>query len=163
MNKRVKSLILVALMIIAMMSFAGCKDDADIGIIGGADGPTQIIVADKLDNTIIDTNVYTAELSIDYPDDSGLEDLEDVEIIIVDGTTVLEALTTYAKANNLVVSVEQGVSPYVTNIGGVTATDDTGWVFEVNDEMVMVSAGELVLKDGDEVDWEFVTWDEVTM
>jgi len=91
MNKRVKSLILVALMIIAMMSFAGCKDDADIGIIGGADGPTQIIVADKLDNTIIDTNVYTAELSIDYPDDSGLEDLEDVEIIIVDGTTVLEA------------------------------------------------------------------------
>ncbi|MFR2965952.1 MAG: DUF4430 domain-containing protein [Anaerovoracaceae bacterium] len=35
-------------------------------------------------------------------------------------------------------------------------SDNTGWVYTINGETVMVGADEQILKDGDKISWEFV-------
>lgn len=44
--------IILPLLLLCCLSFASCKDDATIGIIGGADGPTAVFVSDGKDNNI---------------------------------------------------------------------------------------------------------------
>lgn len=49
MNKRILKILLCTVAVSVCFSLASCKEDTSIGIIGGADGPTQIIVAEKVD------------------------------------------------------------------------------------------------------------------
>lgn len=101
----------------------------------------------------------TVEMEIDYPDESGIADVEDVKIEIPEGGSVLDALNAYAEANSCdIVMDETATPPYVIGIGGLEATTTAGWVYEVNDEMVMESADACVLNAGDEVSWSFETW-----
>lgn len=44
--------IILPLLLLCFLSLASCKDEAAIGIIGGADGPTAIIVSDGKDNNV---------------------------------------------------------------------------------------------------------------
>lgn len=100
-------------------------------------------------------------IEIDYPDESGVADVEDAAVEIAEGGTVMDAINAYAEANDCEVLLDESTdSPYITSIGGVAATDTAGWVYEVNDEMVMESADACVLKAGDEVSWSFETWGE---
>jgi len=101
----------------------------------------------------------TVEIEIDYPDESGIADVEDMKVEISEGGSVLDALNAYAEANGCdVVMDENATPPYVIGIGGLEATATAGWVYEVNDEMVMESADACVLNAGDEVSWSFETW-----
>lgn len=49
MNKRMTKILLCTVAVSACFALASCKEDVSIGIIGGADGPTEIIVAEKVD------------------------------------------------------------------------------------------------------------------
>lgn len=103
----------------------------------------------------------TVVMEIDYPDESGLAEVEDVKVEIPEGGSVLDALNAYADANGCEIVMDNSSEmPYVTSIGGVAATATAGWVYEVNDEMVMETADACVLKNGDEVSWSFESWGE---
>ena len=105
------------------------------------------------------TGTVTVEIEIDYPDESGIADVEEAVVEIPEGGTVLEALNTYAEANGCEIVMEENATPpYVISIGGLEATATAGWVYEVNDEMVMESADACVVNNGDEISWSFETW-----
>lgn len=100
------------------------------------------------------------QFEIDYPDESGAEDVDDIEISIPAGSSAMEALNEYANNNNCeIVMSDKSATAYVVSIGGVAATDTAGWVYEINDEMVMEAADKCKLNDGDEVSWSFETWE----
>ena len=49
MNKEIIKILLYATAITTSLALASCKEATSIGVIGGADGPTQIIVAKEAD------------------------------------------------------------------------------------------------------------------
>lgn len=133
--KKVLVILMTLIMVFAMTACGG-------GSNGGGSGAT-----------------ITVEIEIDYPDESGIADVEDMRVEIAEGGSVLDALNAYAEANGCdVVMDENATPPYVIGIGGLEATATAGWVYEVNDEMVMESADACVLNAGDEVSWSFETW-----
>lgn len=44
--------IILPILLLCCLTLASCKDDATIGIIGGADGPTAILISDGKDNNV---------------------------------------------------------------------------------------------------------------
>ena len=108
-----------------------------------------------------DAPQMTVVIDIDYPDASGIADVDDVKMQVVKGSSVLTVLNEYAAANNCeVVMSDTSSTAYVVSIGGLEATDTAGWVYEVNDQMIMESADVCILEDGDKVSWDFETWGE---
>ena len=98
-------------------------------------------------------------LEIDFPDESGIADVEEMKLDVASGSSVLDVLNAYAEAEGVeIVMDESSENPYVTSINGVAATDAAGWVYEVNDQMVMDSADAHKVADGDQIDWAFDTW-----
>ncbi|MDR1712600.1 MAG: DUF4430 domain-containing protein [Coriobacteriales bacterium] len=76
------------------------------------------------------------------------------------GATVMDAL----QATDLVVGVqESSYGAYVDSIQSLKSGDcgaESGWVFTVNGEVVMEAAGDLILADGDVVQWSYVlSWE----
>lgn len=137
--KRILVVLMTLVMVFAMTACGG-GDNA-----GSTDGAATI----------------TVNMEIDYPDESSIPDVEDVKVDIPEGGSVLDALNAYAKANDCEILMDESADPpYVISIGGLAATDSAGWVYEVNDEMVMESADACVLNAGDEVSWSFETWGE---
>ena len=63
------------------------------------------------------------------------------------------------KATGLDVTVEESsYGPYVTAIGEVAAEANSGWTYTVNGEEPTVGASETILKEGDQLTWNFVTF-----
>lgn len=135
--KKVLVIIMTLVMVFAMTACGGGSDpDASAGTI-------------------------TVGIEIDYPDESGIADVEEAVVEISEGGSVLDALNAYAVENNCEILMHETANPpYVIGIGGLEATDTAGWVYEVNDEMVMESADACVLGAGDEVSWSFEVWGE---
>lgn len=101
----------------------------------------------------------TVTVEIDFPDGSAMADVEEANVTLPEGSTIYDALKLYADANNMEVILDQsGSTDYITSIGGVAQTDNSGWVYEVNDEMVMEPATTCVVNNGDVIDWEVQTW-----
>lgn len=128
-----------------------------------------------------DANMINVKIEIEYPDvedkelfdddgdkdadelPAGSEEKRDIEakMTVEEGTTAIEMLYAYADANGIeVVLDESSPTIYVTSIDGVEQTDMAGWVYEVNDEMTMEAADELVLQDGMEITWEYTSWSD---
>ena len=112
-----------------------------------------------------DAKMINVAIEIDYPDvdDENLEKAEmqgiEAELTVEEGTTALDMLFAYADANSIeVVMDDSSASAYVTSIGGVAQTDDAGWVYEVDDEMTMDPADQLILEEGMKITWEFMSW-----
>ena len=107
-------------------------------------------------------DMISVVIDIDFPDESGIADVDDMRIEVADGSTVLDVLNAYAENNDgEIIMDETSDTPYVTSINGAAATAAAGWVYEVNDEMVMDSADKYVVKNGDKIDWSFETWDDM--
>lgn len=101
----------------------------------------------------------SVEIEIDYPDESGIADVEEAVVEIPEGGSVLDALNAYSEASGCEILMDENATPpYVIGIGGLEASDVAGWVYEVNDEMVMESADACVLNAGDEASWSYETW-----
>ena len=115
-----------------------------------------------------DIKTIKVEMNIEYPeaDDEefyGIEgltfpmDIEDYVMQVEEGATVMQILESFASQNNLEVLVEEdGDSVYVTSIGGVTAGENTAWIFEIEDKHTNVPASEYVPEHRDEITWEFI-------
>lgn len=112
-----------------------------------------------------DAKLINVKIEIDYPDvdDEDLEkaEKEDIEaaMTVEEGTSVIDMLYSYADANGIEVLLdESSPSLYVTSIDGVEQSSDAGWVYMINDEMVMDAADELIVEEGMEVTWEYMSW-----
>lgn len=101
-------------------------------------------------------------LTIDYPEESGIQDVIDFKVYNVNGAmTPMNMLTSYGEANGVPVVVSEGTPGYVQGIGGVFENDynsPSGWVYTVNDEMSMEAASDFQLASEDKFIWEYVTY-----
>jgi len=81
---------------------------------------------------------------------------------VEEGTSAIDMLYSYADANDIQVVLDE-TSPtiYVTSINGVEQTNEAGWVYEINDEMTMDAANELILEEGMKITWKYASWDEL--
>jgi len=115
----------------------------------------------------LETVIGTVSMEILYPAEAGFENIIDAKAdIYEDADTVLDALKAYAAENDLAVVVENGIYTYVTGIGGISEKDfgnNTGWVFTVNNEMVMEGADTCTLSDGDMVSWQYVDYSDTSI
>ena len=103
----------------------------------------------------------TVTIDIDYPDSSKVADVENVKVTVRENSSVLDVLNKYADANDVKIIMDDTSStPYVSSIGGVDATDTAGWVYEVNDETIMETADKHIVKDGDDIEWSFESWND---
>lgn len=107
-----------------------------------------------------DVSKITVVLNIDFPDDCGIEDIDDLKLAVPDGSSVLDILEIWAGDENTVTLDPSSENPYVTGINGISAGGSTGWIYEVNEEMVMDPADEYKVKNGDEISWEYEDWSE---
>ena len=106
-----------------------------------------------------DNGTVTVTMDVDFPDSSGVRDIDDAHVTVENGSSVLDVLNTYAADNNIEVTVdESSASPYITAINGVSQTDTAGWIYEVNDNMIMESAADFIVSNGDKIDWDFDEW-----
>ena len=110
--------------------------------------------------TVADNSMIEVEFEIDYPDGSGMEDVN-ATIATVAGTSALEMLMSYAEDEGFeVVLDENSPTIYITSINGVEQTNDAGWVYKINDEITMEEASEIILTDGMVVTWEYMSWSD---
>ncbi len=107
-----------------------------------------------------DAKMINTSIVIDYPDDADKEDVQ-ASMIVEEGTSAMDQLYSYADDNNIeVVLDENSPTIYVISMDGVEQTSDAGWVYEVNDEMTMDAADELILEEGTKITWKYMSWDE---
>jgi|GEM_PF-7120207 len=141
-DKKIKILSVIFALTLMMAVFAGCGDDEPISPDDDAD---VVVIGD-----------IKVSISIDFPGTAGLTDVEDVKMGLPSESSVLDLLFAYANENNIDVEIEGGDdNPFVVSIAGVFGSGNSEWTYVVNDETVMESAGNAMLKDGDEVIWEF--------
>ena len=89
------------------------------------------------------------------------KDIE-AKMMVEEGTSAIDMLYSYADANGIdVVLDESSPTIYVTSIDGVEQTNDAGWVYEVNDEMTMDAADELIVEEGMKITWEYTSWGDM--
>lgn len=124
-----------------------------------------------------DTKMINVAIEIDYPDvdddaddtdsdelPAGTAEKQDIEakMTVEEGTSAIDMLYSYADANGIdVVLDESSPTIYVTSIDGVEQTNDAGWVYEVNDEMTMDAADELIVEEGMKITWEYTSWGDM--
>ena len=103
-------------------------------------------------------------LSIDYPENSGIEDVMDFKVYSLNGQmTPMNILQSYAETNCIPVVVSEGTPGYIQGVGGVFENDynsPSGWVYTVNDNEIMEAASDYQLASEDKVIWSYVTFSE---
>lgn len=106
--------------------------------------------------TANENSTITVTIDIDFPDESNVADIDDAKITVKDGSSVLDVINSYADSNKVEISIEEiNATPYIASISGVAQTDTAGWIYEVNDEMVLESADKYIVKNNDKIEWDF--------
>ena len=108
-----------------------------------------------------DAKMINVSIEIDFPEESEVEDIQ-AAMIVEEGTSAMEQLYAFADDNNIEVVLDE-TSPtiYVTSIGGVEQSADAGWIYEVNDEMSLEAADQILLEEGMKISWEYTSWDDM--
>jgi hypothetical protein len=104
---------------------------------------------------VADQGQITVNLRIDGSISEGGAQSDQV-LTLPAGSTVLDALDT---SNAQYTAEDSEYGPYVTIINGISAHDNYGWVYTVNDEEIMEGADAYKLSDGDTVTWTFVMYE----
>lgn len=114
-----------------------------------------------------DAKLINVKIEIDYPDvddeDENAVEKEDIEaeLKVEEGTSAIDMLYSYADTNDIDVVLDTN-SPtiYVISLDGVEQTADAGWVYEVDGEMTMDAADELILKEDMKITWKYMSWSD---
>ena len=140
--KKFLSLICVFVLSLALFSCSEKKDDDD---------------SSEITNPI-NVTISFSDSENDQVEVENFEPIENAEFIVEEGTSVLEATQIYCVANELDIEIDSA-GGYITGLLGISDgdySDNTGWVYTINGETVMVGADEQLLKAGDKISWEFV-------
>lgn len=148
---------LVALAFTFALVVPGCASEAASNDASGENAAEQAAQVAEEEGPI--EAGQTAEdivvpVSITLPESAGAEP-KTIEVTVVDGATVLDAL----EATGWDVQVEDSdYGKFVSSINGIangSEGDASGWVFTVNDQTVMEASDACKLKAGDSVQWSF--------
>ena len=153
--KKILALMAALIMVLAMTACSSIEPSDD-----GSDAE-KINVAIEIDYPDVDDDADDTD-SDELP--AGTAEKQDIEakMTVEEGTSAIDMLYSYADANGIdVVLDESSPTIYVTSIDGVDQTNDAGWVYEVNDEMTMDAADELIVEEGMKITWEYTSWDDM--
>lgn len=143
-----KKLVVLMLSMIMVIVMAGCGGSGESAPSGDAGNDSAAMI-----NVVIE---------IDYPDNSGIADVDDLRIQVPEGASALDVLHIYGEENNVeVIMSDTSKTAYVTTINGVTETSDAGWIYEVNDESTMDAANEYIVTEGMEISWDYTSWSDM--
>lgn len=130
--KKFLSLICVFVLSLALFSCSEKKDDDD---------------SSEITNPI-NVTISFSDSENDQVEVENFEPIENAEFIVEEGTSVLEATQIYCVANELDIEIDSA-GGYITGLLGISDgdySDNTGWVYTINGETVMVGADEQILK-----------------
>lgn len=106
-------------------------------------------------------------LTIDYPEQSGIEDIVDFKVYSVNNEmTPMSVLQSYGETNCSPVVVSEEIPSYVQGIGGVFENDynnPSGWVCHVNDEIIMEAASDYKIENQDKVTWSYISYSQANL
>lgn len=163
-----KKLFATMLALAMLLAAAGC-DAGSVGIIGGADGPTNITISGG--NTSVEPSELPSELPSTQPTgDIVLPEIADGEVMVrvyladaellcekttayTDGMTAFDAFKAVCDGENIEYTATDGAyGTYVSAVAGLAEGADggwSGWTYKVNGEMPMDGIGDHVLAGGD--------------
>ena len=153
--KKILALMAALIMVLAMTACSSIEPSDD-----GSDAE-MINVAIEIDYPDVDDDADDTD-SDELP--AGSAEKQDIEakMTVEEGTSAIDMLYSYADANGIdVVLDESSPTIYVISIDGVEQTNDAGWVYEVNDEMTMDAADELIVEEGMKITWEYTSWGDM--
>lgn len=115
----------------------------------------------KAPEEIVNPINISISISDSKNDDVTVEDFEAIEkteFTVEEDTNVLDATQLFCVSNEIPIELDSA-GTYIVSMAGAGEKDietTTGWVYTVNGEQLNVGANEKILKDGDEISWEFV-------
>ena len=133
----------IFLILILCLSFVACGAPSDDGL-GEIENPMTVYIS-------------FADADDDDLEVTGLKEIEKTEFYAEEGSSVFEATQVFCINNNLDYQLSSD-GTYLESMLGFTEGDFdkyAGWIYEVNGEMVMASASDCVLEEGDVITWEF--------
>lgn len=171
MKNRIRKLTLISLAwLLLIFTFSGCTatsattetEASTFASLASTDAESE--TAASQDGPVSDTGTITVSVTVECRDavhygyqaavnvaPSGL--IYDGDVDLEENASVIDALN----ATKLVVATQESeYGTYVTSISSLAQGDcgsSSGWTFTVNGEFPTVSADEVTLMDGDEVDW----------
>lgn len=150
MKKTSFSVIAAVLVCLLLTSLAACGEKS-VGIIGGADGPTSILVSDANGEvTLIGEGKYTFSFTATFADGTS-----SVYTVSTDEETVGAAL----QKLGLIEGENSAYGLYVKRVCGVLAdydVDATYWALYVNGESSMVGVDGVKCADAESVEFRLV-------
>lgn len=106
-------------------------------------------------------------LTIDYPEQSGIEDLVDYKVYYVSGEiTPINILQYYGETSGTPVVLSEETSEYVQGIAGVFENDynnPSGWSYTVNEVSSIEEARDCQIVNEDRVKWSYVSYAEANI
>ena len=138
-----KKIISVFLILTMCFAFASCAAPSDDGL-------------EEIENPMT-VYISFADAADDDLEVTGLKEIKKTEFYAEEGSTVFEATQVFLINNNLDYQLSSD-GTYLESMLGFTGGDFdkmAGWIYEVNGEMVMMSASECEVKEGDVITWEF--------
>lgn len=128
-------LIVLAVSVVLILGLSACGSESSSNGSGAADNMVKISV------------------SIDFPDDSNVKDIDSQEIEVADGTALLDVMTDNFDVKTASYSGGEGID----SISGVAQDGSAGWVYTVNEEVIMDYPDAYNVKDGDAVQWTYAS------
>ncbi len=141
-----KKLLSLALIFMLCIAMAACGNDQQ-----QTPEDTPSVNSINVSISIIDSDGDDVQVD-------GFTPVENAQFSVEEGTNVLDATQIYCVSNDIDIQIS-GSGDYVTSLMGVSekdVSDTTGWIFKVNGQSGSLGADEEILKDGDEISWEFV-------
>ncbi|MBR5128979.1 MAG: DUF4430 domain-containing protein [Firmicutes bacterium] len=138
-----KKLLSVFLILILCFALGACAAPSDDGL-------------EEIENPMT-VYISFADATDDDLEVTGLKEIKKTEFYAEEGSTVFEATQVFLINNNLDYQLSSD-GTYLESMLGFTESDFdkmAGWIYEVNGEMVMMSASECEVKEGDVITWEF--------
>lgn len=120
-----------------------------VGVLAGCGATEEKSQA----NTSQEEAVQEISVSLQLSKNNGEEVIADKELTVEKGLTLMEVLK-----NNFEVEEKDG---FINGIEGISSNEaeKMAWMFTINGEQAMVGANEYVLEDGDEIVFDYHSWE----
>lgn len=106
-------------------------------------------------------------LTINYPEQAGIEDLVDYKVYYVSGEmTPVNILQSYGETSGTPVVLSEEATGYVEGIAGVFENDynnPSGWSCAVNQESLIEEAWDCQIVNEDRVTWSYISYAEANI